>query len=191
MTEKIRSFISVDLEDENLIDELKKIQSELQGTDADLKLVTTENVHLTLKFLGEITPSMVNAVVEELKSIKFVPFTLKLQGLGAFPNLGRINVIWAGITEGEEQLKQISEKIENMTRQIGFRPDSKGISPHLTIARVRSGRNRDKLANVLKMFNNHDIGHIIVKSIRLKRSILTPKGPIYSTIFEVKTGGEQ
>ncbi len=185
MTEKIRSFISVDIDDENLIDELKKMQCELQGTDADLKLVETENIHLTLKFLGEITPSTVNAVVEELKSVNFAPFTLRLQGLGAFPNIGRINVIWAGITKGKEQLKQIAERIETVTSQIGFRPDSKGFSPHLTIARVRSGRNRDKLAIVLKMFYNHDIGEMIVKSIRLKRSILTPTGPIYSTIFEI------
>ena len=190
MLEKIRSFISVDLEDKILVDELKKMQQELKNAGADLKLVEAENMHLTLRFLGEILQPAVNAVIEELKSVKFTPFTLTLQGLGAFPSLHRINVVWVGITDGKEQLKQIAEKIESLVRKVGFPPDSKGFSPHLTVARVRSGKNLAKLAEVLKASKDYNVGSITVGSVRLKRSTLTPKGPIYSTIFEVKAGGE-
>lgn len=190
MSEKIRSFISVDLEDETLVEALVKTQRKLQETGADLKLVEAENMHLTLRFLGEIALSTVNSVIEELKMVNFKPFRLTLQGLGAFPNLRRINVVWVGIIEGKTELEQIAEKIESSVRKIGLPPDRKGFSPHLTIARVRTGRNRDKLAEILKMSQNHNVGSINVDSIRLKRSVLIPKGPKYSTIFEVKVGGE-
>ena len=190
MSERIRSFISIDLEDKALVERLGDLQKKLADSGADLKLVEAENMHFTLRFLGEIASSTVNALIEELKSVKFNSFRLSLQGLGAFPSLDRINVIWIGNTEGREELKQIAEKIEASVRKIGLPPDREGFSPHLTIARVRSGRNKDKLAEILKAAPDYDLGTLNVNSVRLKRSILTTQGPIYRTIFEVKAGEE-
>ena len=190
MSERIRSFISIDLEDKALVERLGDLQKKLVDSGADLKLVEAENMHFTLRFLGEIASSTVNALIEELKSVKFNSFQLSLQGLGAFPSLDRINVIWIGNTEGREELKQIAEKIEASVRKIGLPPDRKGFSPHLTIARVRSGRNKDKLAEILKATPDYDLGTLNVNSVRLKKSTLTSQGPIYKTIFEVKAGEE-
>lgn len=182
MVEKIRSFIAVDIEDKSLQDKIVRLQQDLMGTGANLKFVEPENLHLTLRFLGEIPSSILEQVCRELKTLKFNVFNLNLQGIGAFPNLRRINVVWVGVKEGAENLKQIAQKVELTVRKLGFPPDPKGFSPHLTIARVKTGKNKDKLAGFLENFQDYEIGWMIVNSIKVKKSTLTPKGPIYTTI---------
>jgi 2'-5' RNA ligase len=186
MSEKIRSFISVDITDQVLLDKIVKIQQALLETGADLKLVEPENLHLTLRFLGEIPKPTLELVREELKSLRFNQFKLNLQGTGAFPNLRRINVVWIGIKEGEENLKEIAKKVESMLKKLGFPPDPKGFSPHLTIARVRTGKNKDRLVSFIEKFRDYEVGWTTVDSVRLKKSTLTPKGPIYTTIDTVQ-----
>ncbi len=186
MSEKIRSFISVDITDQVLLDKIVKIQQALLETGADLKLVEPENLHLTLRFLGEIPKPTLELVREELKSLRFNQFKLNLQGTGAFPNLRRINVVWIGIKEGEENLKEIAKKVESMLKKLGFPPDPKGFSPHLTIARVRTGKNKDRLVSFIEKFRDYEVGWMTVDSVRLKKSTLTPKGPIYTTIDTVQ-----
>ncbi|OYT55843.1 MAG: RNA 2',3'-cyclic phosphodiesterase [Candidatus Hecatellales archaeon ex4484_218] len=182
MVEKIRSFIAVDIEDKSLQDKIVILQQDLMGTGANLKFVEPENLHLTLRFLGEIPSSILEQVCRELKTLKFNVFNLNLQGVGAFPNLRRINVVWVGVKEGAENLKQIAQKVELTVRKLGFPPDPKGFSPHLTIARLKTGKNKDKLASFLENFQDYEVGWMIVNTIKVKKSTLTPKGPIYTTI---------
>lgn len=186
MSEKIRSFISVDITDQVLLNKIIRLQQTLLETGADLKLVEPENLHLTLRFLGEITKPTLELVREELKSLKFNQFKLNLRGIGVFPSLHRVNVIWIGIREGEEKLKEIAKKVELILKKLSFPPDQKRFSPHLTIARVRTGKNKDKLVSFIEKFNNYEVGLMVVDSVRLKKSILTPKGPIYTTIDTVQ-----
>ena len=185
MSEKIRSFISIDITDQNLLDKIVGIQRSLLETGADLKTVEPENLHLTLRFLGEIPRSTLELVRGELKSLRFNRFKLNLYGLGAFPNLRRINVVWIGVREGKENLKEVAKKVEFMLKKLGFPPDPKGFSPHLTIARVRTGKNRDRLIDFIGRFQGYEVGWMEVDSVRLKKSTLTPKGPIYTTIDSV------
>jgi 2'-5' RNA ligase len=93
-------------------------------------------------------------------------------------------VVWAGITEGADQLRSIFNQLEPRLRSLGFAPDPKGFSPHLTIARVKSGRNKAELAQCLTENANYEFGVVHAACLRLKRSDLTPKGPIYSTLKE-------
>ena len=109
---------------------------------------------------------------------------IQFAGLGAFPNLRRISVVWVGMTRGHQELADIFQQLEPKLRQIGLPPDDKGFSPHMTIARVRSGINRDALAKHIENMRDHDFGQMTVKAVRLKKSTLTPKGPIYTTIHE-------
>jgi 2'-5' RNA ligase len=110
---------------------------------------------------------------------------VQIKGLGAFPNPRYPRVVWAGITEGTEHIKSVFSQIEPKLRGLGFTSDNRGFSPHLTIARVRSGRNKQKLAAFLTENANYDFGAIDAKCLRLKKSTLTPKGPIYSTLKEL------
>ncbi len=185
MAELIRSFISIDITDENLLGKITSIQSTLKETGGDLKLVEPENLHLTLRFLGEIPRSLLEEVCKEISNIKFKPFKLKFKGLGVFPSLSRINVVWVGVSEGEKEVKEVAEKVNAALRRLGFPPDKKGFSPHLTIARVKSSRGKDKIAEFVRRFNDYEVGLFTVTSIRVKKSILMPKGPQYSTIMEI------
>jgi len=184
VAEGIRSFIAFDIDSESVLKRMAEVQTMLTKTGADLKLVEPKNIHMTLRFLGNITPSTVEKIFEEMKKVQFVPFDVRLHGVGAFPNPRYPRVVWAGITQGADQLRSIFEQLEPKLLGLGFAPDSKGFSPHLTIARVRSGRNRVELAKCLSENENCEFGVIDAKCLKLKRSDLTPRGPIYSTLKE-------
>jgi 2'-5' RNA ligase len=185
MSEKIRSFIAFDIDDDQVIKRFSEAQQMLVRTGADLKLVKPENIHVTMRFLGNITSPMVDLIYEAMQKVSFSPFDMEIRGLGAFPKLQYARVIWAGIRKGAEQLSNISDQLEPKLRELGFRPDPKGFSPHLTIARVKSGRNKAELIRCVKDSVNYEFGVVKAECLRLKRSVLTPKGPIYSTLKEV------
>jgi 2'-5' RNA ligase len=182
MPEPIRSFLAFDIESDTVLNRLATAQSLLVQTGADLKIVEPQNIHITVRFLGNITPAMVEKIFEEMKQVQFVPFNVQIKGLGAFPDLRYPRVVWAGITDGADQLKNVFSQLEPRLRGLGFTPDYKGFSPHLTIARVRSGRNKAQLAEFVTENANYDFGTIKAECLRLKKSDLTPKGPIYSTL---------
>lgn len=183
--ELIRSFIAFDIENEDIIRSLSKIQSMLLETGADLKIVKPENIHITVRFLGEISSVMIDKVFGEMEKVNFAPFDIEIKGLGAFPNLRHINVVWAGIRRGASELRNIYYQLEPNLQKIGLRSDDKGFSPHLTIARVRTGKSRDYLANLINDLEGYEFGIVKARCLRLKKSVLTPQGPIYSTLREV------
>lgn len=184
MSEKIRSFIAFDMENEQVLSRLTAAQKLLQETGADLKFVAPQNIHITMRFLGDISLSMVDKIHEALKNVKFSPFSIQLCGLGVFPSLNYPRVVWAGMTEGVEELKSIFSQLEPQIRALGFAADAYGFSPHLTIARVRSGDNKQLLAELVTKKSDYDFGTIKANCLRLKRSQLSPKGPTYSTLRE-------
>ena len=184
MPETIRSFIAFEIENESILKGITDMQNLIVKTGADLKLVEPKNIHMTVRFLGNVTPSMIEKIFEEMKKIQFTAFDVKIHGVGAFPNVHYPRVLWAGITEGADQLRNIFSQLEPRLRSLGFTPDQKGFSPHLTIARVKSGRNKAELAKFVTENANYDFGVIRAECLRLKRSDLTPKGPIYSTLKE-------
>ena len=182
MPEAIRSFIAFDVNDEPVRKRMADMQSLLVRTRAHLKLVKPQNIHVTLRFLGNITPNMVEKIFEEMKRVQFTPFDVKINGIGAFPHLRYPRVVWAGITEGADQLRDVFSQLEPRLRNLGFAPDTKGFSPHLTIARVKSGRNKAELAKFINENADYEFGVIKADCLKLKRSDLTPKGPIYSVL---------
>jgi 2'-5' RNA ligase len=184
MPEAIRSFIAFDIESESVLERMANVQSLLTKTGADLKLVNPKNIHITLRFLGNITQNMAERIFEEMKKVQFTPFNVKIHGVGAFPNLRYPRVLWAGITEGADQLRNIFSQLEPRLRSLGFAHDPKGFSPHLTIARVKSGRNKADLIKSIAENADYEFGIVKAECLRLKRSDLTPKGPIYSTLKE-------
>lgn len=183
--ERIRSFVAVDLDDSNVRERIVTAQRGLEQTNAQLKVVDPGIMHLTLRFLGEIPQTTVDGVKDALDEIRFSPFDIEFSGMGVFPNLNRINVVWVGMKQGDEQLNEIFHQLEPKLRQLGLPPDNKGFSPHLTVARVRSAVNRVALADYVSKMRETEFGKMAVTAVRLKRSNLTPKGPIYTTIHEV------
>jgi len=184
MSASIRSFIAFDLESDVVLKRLTEIQSLLVKTGADLKLVEPKNIHVTMRFLGNITPSMIEQIYVEMQKVQFVPFDIRIQGVGAFPDVRYPRVCWAGITEGADQLRDIFSQLEPKLQGLGFAADPKGFSPHLTIARVRSGRNKVELAKFIEENLKFNFGVIRANCLKLKKSDLTPNGPVYSTLKE-------
>ncbi len=109
---------------------------------------------------------------------------MKLKGSGAFPSLNRISVIWAGM-ENANTLGEISRKIDVGLEPLGFEPERRKFSPHVTIARVKRRKNKDKLEEVIQQFSNTEFGEVPVNKIILKKSVLTSQGPIYSDILVI------
>ena len=184
MPEEIRSFLAFDIDSESVLKRMTEVQGLLVKTGADLKVVEPKNIHMTLRFLGNISPGTVDRIFEGMKRVQFVPFDVKIRGVGAFPNARYPRVVWAGITEGADQLRSIFSQLEPSLRSLGFAPDPKGFSPHLTIARVRSGRNKAELARFISENEEYEFGVVRAACLRLKKSDLTRQGPIYSTLRE-------
>lgn len=191
MSEKIRSFIAFDLENEQVLNRLASAQKLIVETGADLKPVAPQNIHVTVRFLGDISPSMVEKVFDAMKNVKFSPFTIQLRGLGVFPSISYPRVVWAGMADGVETLRSIFNQLEPQIRALGFPADAYGFSPHLTIARVRSGVNKQRLAELITKRSDFEFGTIKADCLRLKQSMLSPKGPTYSTLREVCPAQQQ
>lgn len=185
MSEMIRSFIAFDLNSETVLQRFKEIQDKLVQTGADLKLVQPQNIHITMRFLGDIKPSTVDLVHDAMKKTDFSAFDCEIKGLGVFPDLRYPRVVWAGMREGTNELRSVFNQLEPNLQQLGFRPDPKGFSAHLTLARVKTGRNKAELARIIQESADFEFGVVRADCLRLKKSVLTPKGPIYSTLREV------
>ncbi|MCE4619262.1 MAG: RNA 2',3'-cyclic phosphodiesterase [Desulfurococcales archaeon] len=185
--ERLRVFIAVDIEDPLVLSVLERIKDALVSTRVPMKPVETQNIHLTLRFIGEVPRAKVNEIIEEvLKPIQEEKFKIRLHGLGAFPSLARPRVVWVGVSDGAERLVKIRNAVEDRLRKLGFPPDKPKFVPHITLARIKGSRNLPSLTKILVDYSDYDIGEIVVDSIRLKKSTLTRSGPIYETLWEVK-----
>jgi len=177
----MRLFVALEL-DENVMARLSSIQEKLRSGDFDLKLVEPQNLHLTLKFLGEVQESQL-AQIERLVSEAVKDshaFTLSFRGIGHFGSGNRVNVIWAGVKGGSQDFVNLAKALEEKLSSI--RREEREPSPHLTIARVKSGRNVQGLARELDSLRDVKVGEVRVNEIALKQSVLTPQGPIYSDV---------
>ena len=181
---QFRGFIAVDID---VFSKLLEFEKEIKETGANVKLVEPENVHITLKFLGDTDESRIDEIDKIMKdAVKEIdPFNIQLEGAGVFPNQNYIKVIWIGIKQGEP-IELIERKIDEQLSKIGFKKEKRGFSPHLTIARVKSAKGKDGILHVIEKYRDVQFVDIRVDSIKLKKSDLTPKGPIYTTLIDVK-----
>ncbi len=129
---------------------------------------------------------MAEQVVGLLRQIKFEAFLASLQGVGVFPKIAFPRVIWVGVEKGSEELVDIHHQLEVGLNQLGFRREHEAYTPHITLFRVRSRRRKEALVEAVLKHQSTPFGEFEVRAIQLKRSILTPKGPIYSTLGETR-----
>ena len=182
---QIRAFLAIDLDDD-LKPKINKIIREFKQIDANIKYVDLQNLHFTLKFFGDIDTEGIDLISQKIENVikDFNSFTIKIKGCGAFPNKNRIKVIWVGLDE-DEILKDLHDKLDKEFNSIGFDLDRK-FSSHLTIGRMKSAKGMDKVKNTIETYNNIDNGTMEVNSITLKKSTLTPSGPIYEDLLEFR-----
>ena len=181
-----RAFIAIDI-DETVRQKLVAAQKGLAATGAQLNIVGAENVHVTMKFLGDVQESKMAAVADAIRAaVKGVqPFDMAVRGIGVFPGLKYISVIWAGVDDGRENVVAIQRNIDRELQKLGFPPE-RDFVPHLTLARVKSATARENLVAFIKENANAEFGVTRAEAVELKQSTLTPKGPIYSTLARIE-----
>jgi len=178
-----RGFIAIDIK---ATPQIMSFEKEIAKSGADVKLVEPENIHITIKFLGDTDEKYIDAIEQSMKeSVKDIkPFPITLRGTGVFPNQNYVKVIWVGIIDAG-QIGPIAHAIDTSLSPLGFKKEARGFSPHLTVGRLKTARNKEKLLNIIEQYHEEEFTIQEVQSIVLKKSELTPQGPIYTTLREV------
>ncbi|MDE1845125.1 MAG: RNA 2',3'-cyclic phosphodiesterase [Thaumarchaeota archaeon] len=173
----MRAFVAVEIQDDAILDAIAKIQSDFKIKATP---VNKKNMHFTLLFLGEITEETVSSVKKALATISFEKIKVGFTHVGAFPNPRTPRVIWIGVDdESSKQLVDLAVQVEKKLGPLGFKPD-KPFKPHITIFRVK---NRiDDISGIIEKFKKVDLGKYTMTELKLKQSVLTPSGPIYSDL---------
>ncbi|QCJ46915.1 RNA 2',3'-cyclic phosphodiesterase [Haloprofundus sp. MHR1] len=179
----MRLFVSIDLP-RSLADAVAAVQDDLRDAEG-LRFVDPTRAHLTLKFLGETDENRLEEVGEALESAVDAadvdPFEATVGGLGVFPSLDYITVVWLGLEAGGERTTRLAEAVERETTAIGFEPESREFTPHVTLARMDDARGKDVVRRVVRG-TEPTVGTFRVEKLRLKQSVLGPDGPEYSTV---------
>ena len=174
----MRAFVAIEIP-VDVVDPLTQAQRELEATGADIKLVERENLHLNLKFLGELSDADASEAKSRLGRLALKSAEVAVRGVGAFPTIARPRVVWAGIAPEDEPLViPIARGVISALEGIGER-DDRPFRAHITLARVRSNRNVPQLTEVLHRFAGMEFGKVGLREIKLKSSTLTPSGPVY------------
>lgn len=193
-SEQIRTFIAIELSPE-LKSELVRLQNKLRsGCGNAARWVEPNGIHLTLKFLGNVSLGQIDSVKKAIEeaAIGTPVFNLRVNECGCFPNPRRPQVVWVGLTGDLKTLDELVKKLEAALARLGFKPEERPFTPHLTLARVR-----DTASSAERQALGESVGRLPVEistpieatEVCLMRSELTPRGAIYTRLAEVKLGG--
>jgi 2'-5' RNA ligase len=184
----VRAFIAVDLSPE-VLGRLEYLSGQLKGRmpGSAVRWVPARNIHLTLKFLGDVSVSNLDMLykVLEVEASKIPEFEIRVAGLGAFPSTNRPRVIWVGI-EAPAELSVLQRGIESETSRLGYTGEERGYSPHLTLGRVLRNVTAPELRQVSDALVEAKVGLLgvsLIKGVYLYRSELNPQGSIYTKLY--------
>ncbi|WP_049937524.1 RNA 2',3'-cyclic phosphodiesterase [Haloplanus natans] len=181
----MRLFVSVDLD--GLAEGVADAQARLPETGS-LRPVDPAGAHVTLEFLGEVAPDRLDdleaALTTAVDDAGVGRFTMVVGGLGVFPSLDYISVVWAGVREGGPELTRLHDAVERETTALGFDPADHDFTPHVTLARMNDARGKEAVQRVVQEADP-TVGRLDVTEIRLTESRLTDDGPVYETVARV------
>lgn len=185
----MRAFIALVLPDAAR-DALERLQQELRASRADVKWVEPDNLHVTLKFLGEISEAERQALERMLRQLatSMEPFALGLSGVGAFPSVSAPRVIWVGLGEGVEAAAHLAQAIEREGASIPLPREDRPFSAHVTLGRVRSPRGRQVLVVALKQSRWQPPSAWQVNAVTFYQSVLGSGGPQYTVLADIPLG---
>lgn len=184
----VRAFVAVELSEE-VRENAGRIADQLQQAGQGVKWVAPENMHLTLKFLGnvpeELLPRVSDALTDSTRN--FGPIELTVGGVGSFPPKGKPRVIWLGVSGQTKRLTQVAGLIDTALETVGFTPENRPYSAHLTLGRIKGGRKKKGGGDtnwrlILPDYAGVEVGDLTVSEVVLFKSDLTPEGPIYTAL---------
>ncbi len=181
----IRTFVAVDVS-EAVSKRASKLIGLLKQADANVRWVDSKNLHLTLKFLGDVpnieTPSVCRAVAEAAQN--FAPFEIEIAGCGAFPDVQRPRTVWIGVDAGTDSMRALHAAIDHALHEIGYPQDARRYTPHLTIGRVRKGgRSSQQLGQLITKHESFAGGTVAIHDVVTYASFLDKRsGPTYDAL---------
>jgi len=176
----MRVFIAIEISNKKI---LEKIQTFQKNIKINAKPTRVDQIHFTLQFLGEIDDAKCQQVKDVLSEISFSKFEVSLKNVGGFPNLRNPRVIWVGTEkDGGKKLTNLANEIGMELATLGFEKDKK-FEPHLTVFRIK--KKIENVSSIIRDFEAIEFGTETISKIKLKKSVLSPKGPEYSDLLEV------
>jgi len=183
----MRIFIALELP-ESVRERLGQLQGRLKGTENRIRWVDPSLIHLTMKFLGEVKEKSLEKVIQTARNVagRFSVFELKIGKMGVFPSFSSPRVIWVGIEEGKDKLETLAAELEEKLSQQVFSGNSRKWTSHLTLARVKVLKARERLKALLLQYCKEVEGiEVKVKSLSVIKSELTPRGPIHTVLERI------
>ncbi len=196
----MRTFIAMDVKDEDSIGSMLTVQREFLSLGLDARPVSKEQLHFTLLFLGEIDSIMLERVKERLSSMVFEPVSVAYKGIGVFPSIKHPRIIWVGVDpNAASRLTGIAREVEDRLKPLGFKSD-KQFTPHITLLRVKEGSSMlmrarrsitgesigEIISTTIRRYGDRYFGHDILDEIKVKKSDLRQEGPVYTDMFSIK-----
>jgi len=176
-----RCFISVDIQTPAIINNLTPIQQQIQPLGHNTR-VDPQQLHITMNFIGDVHQGALAQINKDLEGVEETSFQIEVHGLGVFPHMNFIRIVWAGIQQGHENLHQLATAIQtalddNYVQEQEFHP-------HITLARINkiSEQEKSTLQELIKQYEETSFGQTTVNGFQLKKSVLTPEGPEHTTI---------
>lgn len=185
----IRSFLAIKIPS-SVCEDLGGIQEKLRESDANVKWVKPANIHLTLRFFGDIHPEDIDRIQTVVSNVarNEKPLTLRAEGVGAFPSTRSPRVVWVGLSGDIGRLRDLQIGIEAQLETIGFEGEARTFSPHLTLGRLRSRANKGLMEGLGKL-RDYRSEAFEAREVILFRSDLRPGGPIYTPLEVIPLGG--
>jgi RNA 2',3'-cyclic 3'-phosphodiesterase len=186
----IRTFLAIDLP-ESYLAGLTAVQDYLKKSGADVRWTNVSSIHLTLKFFGDISEDQVETITAAASVITGATpaFSLKGQGAGTFPSPKSPRVIWLGLAGQTDILARLVQDLEQAFAPLGFPPENRKFTAHLTLGRVRSSQGREALGRFLQSVPLPDFTDFQVEQLVLYRSTLRPQGALYTPLQKLALGG--
>ncbi len=188
----MRVFIAIELES-SIKENIARIQTRLKVTQDKIKWVEASSVHLTLRFLGEIEEEKLEKVHQITRELgeRISPFKIRVKGMGVFPGFSSPRVIWIGARDTSGELEDVAVWLEEALVREGFAREKRKWKAHLTLGRVKSLKDSERLRELIQKEMETEAGKMEVKDITIMRSQLTPTGPIYTSLGKICLKGDR
>jgi 2'-5' RNA ligase len=189
MSGSIRTFIALELPPE-VISLLHRVQQDLKRLNIHARWVRPENIHLTIKFLGDTPTGAVDRIGAEMADAagEFAPISLAVKGLGVFPGIKRPRVVWVGIDGDTQALLALQNRLEEQLGGFGFPREKRAFKAHLTLGRIKNAVNPEIVRQMLNEFTDLSSEDFILEHLILYKSDLKPSGAVYSRLKQAKLG---
>ena len=189
----IRSFIAIELDDEitSQLDKLcQRIRSQFDLDDRSIKWARPEQIHLTLKFLGDVEDKLIPSLCEAITrtASQFKPFEFQIDTCGCFPPRGSARVLWAGLSEKHQFLQTLHQSLDTHLQKIGFARESRPVTAHLTLARIKNTKTGHQAKNILKNIGPLTLPSQWVNQLTLFHSQLSKQGPQHTPMHHAPLG---